>query len=81
MNTTIERKATAFRLNTRLLERLKQEARLHNRSLNNYVETLLIEALSHQPNPDTMEAIEEARSGRELETLDLDNFKSFVASL
>lgn len=37
--------------------------------------------LYYEPNVTTIAAIEETRSGKELETLDLDNFKSFVDSL
>lgn len=81
METTKDRKITAFRLKTSLLERLKLEAKRQNRSLNNYVETLLMDATYRKPNAETMAAIEEARSGKELETLDVDNFKDFVASL
>ena len=81
METTKDRKITAFRLKTSLLERLKEDAKRQNRSLNSYVETLLIDATYHRPNAETMAAIEEARSGKELETLDIDHFKDFVASL
>lgn len=34
-----------------------------------------------KPNATTRAAIKEARSGKELETLDLDNFQNYVASL
>ena len=83
METTAStRKVTAFRLDTGLLERLKAEAKRENRSLNNLVETLLFIGIDRRrPNPDTLAAIEEARSGKELETLDLDHFDEFVASL
>ena len=82
METTKDRKITSFRLNTSLVERLKQDAKRQNRSLNNYVETLLMDATYHRkPNAETMAAIEEARSGKELETLDVDHFREFVASL
>lgn len=37
--------------------------------------------LYYEPNVTTIAEIEEARSGKVLETLDLDNFKSFVDSL
>ena len=40
-----------------------------------------MDATYRKPNAETMAAIEEARSGKELETLDVDNFKDFVASL
>ena len=81
METTKDRKITAFRLKASLLERLKLDAKRQNRSLNNYVETLLMDATYRKLNAETMAAIEEARSGKELETLDVDNFKDFVASL
>lgn len=81
METTKDRKITAFRLRTSLLERLKLDAKRQNRSLNNYVESLLMEATYRKPNTETMAAIEEARSGKELETLNVDHFKDFVASL
>lgn len=81
METTKDRKITAFRLKASLLERLKMDAKRQNRSLNNYVETLLMDATYRKPNAETMAAIEEARSGKELETLDVDHFKEFVASL
>lgn len=81
MEVTSDRKLTAFRLKTSLIERLKQEAKRENRSLNNYVETLLMDATNRKPNAETLAAIEEARSGKELETLDVDHFKEFVASL
>lgn len=70
MSKTIERKQTAFRLSTALVERLRAEARYENRSLNNLVETILLEAMKRRPNPETMEAIEEASSGKEMETFD-----------
>ena len=81
MDTTVHRKQTAFRLKTDLIERLRLEARRENRSLNNLVEVILSEALDRRPNPETMAAIEEARSGKELETLDLEHFDDFIAAL
>ena len=71
MDTMIERKQqTSFRLRASLMERLRAEARYEHRSLTNLVETLLDEALKHRPNPETLAAIEEARSGKEMETYD-----------
>ncbi len=68
METTVERKQAAFRLSTVLLEKLKEEARHENRSLDNLVESILSEALECRPNPTTIAAIEEARSDKEKET-------------
>jgi len=64
-----------------LLDKLKKEARKRNRSLSNYVECILMESVYHEPNETTLAAMKEAESGKELETLDLDNFKNYVSSL
>lgn len=72
---------TAFRFDEELLSRLKFKAKQENRSLNNYVETILMEIAYDEPNDETVEAIREARSGKRLERLDLEKFDEFVASL
>lgn len=81
METATLRQPASFRLNSKLLAILKERAKASNRSLNNYVESVLLDAVYFEPNDTTAAAIEEARSGKELEKLDLDNFKSFVDSL
>ena len=75
------RKSTAFRLDNDLLERLKAEAKRENRSLNNHVETIILDAVYYKTIPETLEAIEEVRSGKELEKLDLEHFDEYVKSL
>lgn len=77
----IIRKQTSFRLRKDLLEVLQREAKKANRSLNNFVESTLMDAMYSQPNEETLNAMKEAESGEELETLDLDNFKDYVKSL
>ena len=72
---------TAFRLDKDLISRLKAKAKKANRSLNNYVETVLMDIVYDEPNDETVSAIEEARSGKPLERLDVDNLDDFVASL
>ena len=83
MNTGVStnKKQTAFRFSEDLLERLKDRARKDNRSLNNYVEKILMEAVYDEPNEETVAAMKEAKEGKGLETLDLAKFKEFVASL
>ncbi|MFK1959540.1 toxin-antitoxin system protein [Bacteroides fragilis] len=81
MGTTVERKQTSFRLRTDLLERLQVVAKEENRSLNNFVESTLMDIIYRKPNAITLKAMREAESGEELETLDLNNFKDYVASL
>ena len=64
MSITIERKPTSFRLRTDLLERLRKNAVRQNRTLNNYVESILLDIIYNEPNDTTSAAIEEAMSGR-----------------
>ena len=64
MEAVINRRQTAFRLNETLLVELKLRAAQCNRSLNNYVESLLSQVLYGTPNADTIEAINESRSGK-----------------
>ena len=78
---TIERKQTAFRLRKDLLEKIKRDAAKENRSVNNYVETLLLDAVYREPNEDTLEAIKEAMSGKSAGTLDVSNFDAFMKSV
>ena len=81
METTIIRTQTAFRLSTELLKRLKIEARKQNRSLNNFVESVLMDAVYRIPNSQTMAAVKEAREDENLETINLDNLEEFIESL
>lgn len=83
MNTiaSTDKKQTAFRFSEDLLEILKRRAKKDNRSLNNYVEKILMEAVFDEPNEDTIAAMKEAKEGKSLETLNLEKFKEFVASL
>lgn len=81
MNTVSIRKQTSFRLSEDLIRRLQDEARRHNRSLNNLVESVLMAFVSERPNKTTLSAMKEAESGINLETLDLGNFRRFVDTL
>ena len=81
MNTRTIRKQTSFRLNSELIDNLRKEAKRHNRSLNNYVESILMAFMAEKPNDITLAAMKEAERGDNLERLDLDNFRNFIDSL
>lgn len=81
MATTITRTQTSFRLSNDLIEKLRTEAKRRNRSLNNLVESVLMAFVARKPNETTLAAMREAETADNLETLDLDNFRSFVESL
>ncbi len=64
MESAIQKKATIFRLSTDLLDRLKELAKREHRSLNNFVECILLDVAYNEPNDVTKAAMEEARSGK-----------------
>lgn len=64
MATTIIRKLASFRLRADLLEGLKRNAARENRTLNNYVESVLLSIVFDEPNDLTKAAIREAKSGK-----------------
>ena len=64
MATATIRKPASFRLRTDLLERMKLNAARENRTLNNYVESVLLNVIYDEPNEVTKAAIEEAISGK-----------------
>ncbi len=64
METTIVRRPASFRLRADLLEGLKRNAARENRTLNNYVESVLLDIVYAEPNEETKAAIEEAVSGK-----------------
>ena len=59
---------------------LKSAAKLEHRSLNNFVECLLMDAMYKKPNEETKIAIEEAREGKNLKKVDTSSFESFIKS-
>lgn len=62
MNTNEIKKATSLRLNKGLYSRIKEQAKKENRSISNFLETLIGEALNyHEPNEETAQAIKQAK--------------------
>ena len=64
MATTTIRKPASFRLRSDLMEKLKRNAIRENRTLNNYVESVLLDYILNEPNETTKAAIMEAMSGQ-----------------
>lgn len=81
MSTLVVRKQTAFRLSTDLLEKLKEAAIKNNRSLNNFVESLLMDVMYNKPNKLTLQAMEEAKTSNNLEDLSANNLEEVIKSL
>ena len=66
----IVRKQTSFRLREDLLQVLQEHAKKANRSLNNFVESTLMDAMYSEPNEETVAAIKEAPTTKNQETFD-----------
>lgn len=60
---------------------MQEQAKKANRSLNNFVESTLMDAVYSEPNEETIAAIEEARSGKYAGTIDASSFEAFMKSL
>lgn len=67
---TAVRVQASFRLKADLMERLRMGAKASNRSLNNFVENVLLDAMYHEPNDITKAAIAEARTNTKKDTYD-----------
>ncbi|WP_205941050.1 ribbon-helix-helix protein, CopG family [Albibacterium indicum] len=65
MNTANLKKSTSLRLDRELYNYIEKLAKKENRSVNNFIETVLAEATHfHEPNAETKKAIEDARKER-----------------
>lgn len=83
MDIALPKKNQSFRLPVELIERLRLLAKSQNRSLNNFVETLLLDAAYNEPNDVTLEAMKEAQSGalRNTTPLDLSSVEAMERSM
>lgn len=81
MELAIEKKAPVFRLPTYLLDKLKELAQKDRRSLNNYVECLLLDAVYHEPNEITRQAFEDAKAGRTESPINTSSVEAMLKSI
>ena len=77
------KKNQSFRLSVELIDRLKQLAKRQNCSLNNYVETVLLDAAYHEPNAVTLAAMKEAESDamNDVPSLDMASIEAMEKSM
>lgn len=81
MDITLEKKAHVFRLPAYLLDKLKELAAKDCRSLNNYVEGLLLDAVYSEPNDITKASFEEAKAGKLEGPIDTTSVESMLKSM
>ena len=81
MDITLEKKSHVFRLPVYLLEKLKELAQRDRRSLNNYVEVLLLDAVYNEPNEITRQSFEDAKAGRTEGPIDTSSVEAMLKSV
>lgn len=83
MGVALQKKNQSFRLPVELIDRLKLMSKRQNRSLNNFVETLLLDAAYRMPNAETLAAMQEAQSGslKNTPALDLSSIEAMEKSM
>lgn len=81
MELAVNKKAQSFRLPVDLIERLKKMAKKENRSLNNFVECVLLDIAYREPNDETLAAINDAREGKYEGTLDVASVDAMYKSM
>ncbi len=64
-----------------MLTDLSNEARRRKTTISKLLEDFVEPALYQQPNPETLAAIEEARSGVEMAVVDTSSYDAFVKSI
>jgi len=65
----------SFRFDEDIIELIKEKAKAQKRSLNNYIEMLMAKDVGNIPNDETKKAIQDARNGVGLESMDdIDHF-------
>lgn len=76
-----EKKSHVFRLPVYLLDKLKELAKKDRRSLNNYVECLLLDAVYREPNEETIMAMNEAKAGKLEGPIDTSSVEAMLKSI
>jgi predicted DNA-binding ribbon-helix-helix protein len=79
--TTRRRRRTTISLPEYMLTDLSNEARRRKTTISKLLEDFVEPALYQQPNPETLAAIEEARSGVEMAVVDTSSYDAFVKSI
>lgn len=76
---TMGSKQMAFRFDSDLIELVKEKAKAQRRSLNNYIEVLMLKDVGNVPNEETKKAIAEVMGGKGLEEIiDIDTFMDSI---
>ena len=81
MESVVIKKAQSFRLPIDLIEKLKRMAKRENRSLNNFVECVLLDFAYNEPNDETIAAIKEAKEGKLEGPLDVSSVEAMYKSM
>ncbi|MBQ9363106.1 MAG: hypothetical protein IJT97_06765 [Bacteroidaceae bacterium] len=81
---TTKNKRTTVSLPEYAMKDIREEAKRRKSSMSSIMLNYILMGLYHEPNSDTLETIEEAKSGAEMEELtpyDIEHFEEYVAGL
>lgn len=81
MEITTKRQRLSITLPKYAMEEIRKEAKRTGWSLSALAGEYILSAMYHKPNPDTIAAIEEAKGGEEMATVDTSSYGSFVKSI
>lgn len=81
MDIALEKKAHVFRLPAYLLDKLKELAKDDRRSLNNYVEGILLDAVFNEPNEETVASFKDAKAGKTEGPIDTSSVDAMIKSM
>lgn len=81
MTTPGSKESTSIRIDASLLAQIKEEAKADNRSLSNYLETLLYRMGYRPYNEETIQACRDARNGDVAGVVDTSSRERFIASI
>ena len=78
---TTKRQRMTVSLPAYAMDDIRKEAKRIGWSMSALASEYILDAMYNEPNAETLAAIEEARSGTEMEELDLSSFENFMKSI
>ncbi len=81
MDLSLNRNTQVFHLPAFLIDKLKELAAQNRSNLNEYVETLLLDAVYHEPNELTTCSFQEAKDGKLYGPIDTSSVEGMLKSM
>lgn len=76
-----QKTTASIRIDSELLNVLKNEAKAENRSLSNYIETVFYRFGYRKDNAETLSALQDAKDGKSAGIVDANSYETFLSSV